>query len=101
MKPANIFIVYKPKGHTSYNIIAQIKHATGEQRVGHAGTLDPLAEGVLVVGLGREATKNLSEVVKKEKEYIADIKLGVVSSTDDEEGLKHKNTKTQGAPRHT
>lgn len=84
----NIFTVYKPKGPTSFDIIAKIKKVTGEQKVGHAGTLDPLAEGVLVVALGREATKNLSQIVKKEKEYIADIKLGLSSSTDDEEGVK-------------
>lgn len=93
-----IFSVYKPKGPTSYDLIAQIKKATGEQKVGHAGTLDPLAEGILVVALGREATKNLSQIVKKEKEYIADIKLGLSSSTDDEEGEK---LKTQNAKRKT
>ncbi len=83
-----IFAVYKPKGPTSYDIIRQIKNITGVERVGHAGTLDPLAAGILVVGVGREATKKLGEIVAKEKEYIAKIKLGVASSTDDEEGKK-------------
>jgi tRNA pseudouridine55 synthase len=86
----DIFTIYKPKGPTSYDMIAQVKKATGESRVGHAGTLDPLAEGVLVVGVGRDATRQLEGVVKKEKEYIADIKLGVTSETDDEEGIKTK-----------
>jgi len=63
---------------------------TGERRVGHAGTLDPLAEGVLVVGIGREATKKLATEVKKEKEYVTEIKLGETSTTDDEEGKKTK-----------
>ncbi|NCN07466.1 tRNA pseudouridine(55) synthase TruB [Candidatus Falkowbacteria bacterium] len=85
----NIFAVYKPKGPSSYSLIAQIKKATGEQRVGHAGTLDPLAEGILVVGLGREATRQLDNIVRGEKEYVADIKLGISSTTDDEEGIKH------------
>lgn len=95
MENKNIFAIYKPKGPTSYDLIAKIKKDTGEKKVGHSGTLDPLAEGVLVVGLGRSATKNLSQIVTKEKEYIADIKLGVSSSTDDEEGVEHENTKTR------
>jgi len=83
-----IFAVYKPKGPTSHDIVDEIRKITSEKRVGHAGTLDPLARGVLVVGVGREATKKLGEVVKKEKEYIAEIKFGEESSTDDEEGEK-------------
>lgn len=84
----NIIAIYKPKGPTSHDIIDEIRKITGEQRVGHAGTLDPLARGVLVVGIGREATKKLSETVKKEKEYIAEITFGAESTTDDEEGDK-------------
>lgn len=83
-----IYSVWKPKGPTSHDIINIIRKQTGEKRVGHAGTLDPLAEGVLVVAIGREWTKKLSEMVKKEKEYAAEIKLGEESSTDDEEGTK-------------
>jgi tRNA pseudouridine55 synthase len=84
----NIFAVYKPKGLTSHDIIDEIRKITGIRKVGHAGTLDPLARGVLVVGVGREATKKLSEIVAKEKEYAAIIKLGEESETDDEEGRK-------------
>src|SRR4030043_1773793 len=84
----NIFVIYKPKGPTSHDIIDEIRKITGIKKVGHAGTLDPLACGVLVVGVGREATKKLNEIVAKEKEYIAVIKLGEESSTDDEEGEK-------------
>lgn len=58
------------------------------EKIGHAGTLDPLAEGVLVVAIGREYTKKISEVVAKEKEYLADVRLGMTSVTDDEEGEK-------------
>ena len=83
-----IFAVYKPKGPTSHDIVDEIRKLTGEQRVGHAGTLDPLASGVLVIGVGREATKNLKEVVVAEKEYIAKIRLGRTSTTDDAEGEK-------------
>ncbi|MDO8669356.1 MAG: tRNA pseudouridine(55) synthase TruB [Candidatus Buchananbacteria bacterium] len=90
MKAVNIFTISKPKRISSFGIINKIKKSTGEPSVGHAGTLDPLAEGVLVVGLGREATKKLSQIVEKEKEYIAGIKLGLSSSTDDSEGRKNK-----------
>ncbi len=86
-----IFAINKPKGPTSYAIVGQIKRLVGgtkKEKIGHAGTLDPLAEGVLVVAVGREYTKQISEVVAKEKEYLADIKLGMTSVTDDEEGEK-------------
>lgn len=80
--------IYKPKGITSHDVIVKVRKFTGEKRVGHAGTLDPLASGVLVIGIGREATKRLSIEVQKEKEYLAKIKLGEESTTDDEEGIK-------------
>jgi len=88
MIPDGIYPVYKPKGPTSYDVLREIKKIIGDRKIGHAGTLDPLATGVLVVGIGRESTKKLGEVVQKEKEYIAKIKLGAMSSTDDEEGEK-------------
>ena len=82
-----VFAIYKTKGPTSNDIVQSIKKVTG-QKVGHAGTLDPLASGVLVIGIGREATKKLAEITSKEKEYIAEIELGQTSSTDDAEGIK-------------
>ncbi|MDZ7611304.1 MAG: tRNA pseudouridine(55) synthase TruB [Candidatus Moranbacteria bacterium] len=85
-----IFAVYKPAGPTSNDVVMRLKKAFGEKKVGHAGTLDPLAEGVLVVGVGREATKKLGEVSKLGKEYEAVIKLGEESETDDEQGEKTK-----------
>ncbi len=78
--------VYKPRGVTSHDVVDAVRRVTGERKVGHAGTLDPLAEGVLVLGIGREATKKLATEVKKEKEYVAEVKLGVNTSTDDGEG---------------
>ncbi len=83
-----IFAVYKPKGMTSHDVINFLRRRTGERRIGHAGTLDPLAQGVLVVGVGREATKQLGQYEIKEKEYLAEICLGQESSTGDEEGVK-------------
>lgn len=84
----NVFAVFKPRGPSSYDIIRELKTVLkGRKKIGHAGTLDPLASGVLVIGAGA-GTKKLSEVVRKEKEYIAAIKLGEESETDDEEGEK-------------
>jgi tRNA pseudouridine55 synthase len=80
--------VIKPKGPTSNNILTQIKKISGIKKIGHAGTLDPLASGVLVVAISRQSTKKIAEEVKKEKEYIADITLGMESTTDDEQGEK-------------
>ena len=85
-----IIAINKPSGMTSHDVVAKIRKISGIKKVGHAGTLDPLATGVLVVGIGREATKKLGKIVEKEKEYIANIRLGIDSSTDDEEGEKKK-----------
>ncbi len=82
------FVIYKSKGPTSNDVLNQIRRIAGTRKVGHAGTLDPLATGVLVVAIGREATKKISESVKKEKEYLTTVKLGTTSTTDDEEGEK-------------
>jgi tRNA pseudouridine55 synthase len=87
-----IFAVYKPKGITSNGALNTLRHAAKTKKIGHAGTLDPLAEGVLVVGVGRESTKHLADVVAKEKEYVATIRLGITSITDDEEGEKTERT---------
>jgi len=78
-----IFAVNKPKGPTSNDIVQIIKRENRGEKVGHAGTLDPLASGVLVIAVGRESTKKIADQVKKEKEYIAKIKLGQNSTTDD------------------
>lgn len=85
-----ILAIWKPRGPTSHDIVDEVRKITGERRVGHAGTLDPLAEGVLVVGVGREATRKLAEIVAKEKEYVATARLGMTSTTDDEEGIKER-----------
>lgn len=77
----------KPSGITSHDAVNYIRRLTGEARVGHGGTLDPFAEGVLVIGVGRESTKKLHQVLKgTDKEYLATLKLGQTSSTGDIEG---------------
>jgi len=83
-----IVAIYKPKGPTSHDIVDAVRRAAGERTVGHAGTLDPLARGVLVIGIGRAATRRLREVAGAEKEYLAIIRLGESSATDDAEGEK-------------
>ncbi len=85
---SGIFGIYKERGPTSFRIISELRKITGVRTIGHAGTLDPLASGVLVVAIGREFTRKISEIVNTEKEYIAKIKLGYDSTTDDEEGEK-------------
>ena len=82
-----IWAVYKPKGISSNGLLERLRRMTGIRKIGHAGTLDPLASGVLVVGIGK-ATAELARLVDKEKEYIATIRLGLSSTTDDEEGVK-------------
>ncbi len=83
-----IFAVYKDEGKTSHDVVDAVRRATGERRVGHAGTLDPCAKGVLVVGVGRAATRRLGQITGTEKEYLTRIQLGWRSTTDDREGQK-------------
>ena len=80
-----IINVNKPAGYTSYDIVARVKHWSGERRVGHAGTLDPLATGVLPVCLG-QATRLVEFMMDAAKTYRAEIELGVVTDTYDAAG---------------
>ncbi len=75
----------KPSGCTSHDVVARARRALGTRRVGHAGTLDPLATGALVLGVGR-ATKLLGMISGGDKEYLADVRLGVSTHTDDQQG---------------
>lgn len=94
MKAKGFFVINKPLGISSQRAVQFVKYwarkKTGNRkiRVGHAGTLDPLATGVLVVAIDREYTKQIDQVVEAEKEYLAEIKLGENSETDDQEGEK-------------
>lgn len=75
----------KPSGPTSHDIVAQVRRGVGEKRVGHAGTLDPLASGVLVIALG-QATRLVEYLQASRKTYRAQIRLGVSTDTYDTEG---------------
>lgn len=81
-----ILLINKPRGMTSHDVVDLVRRKTGEKRVGHTGTLDPMAEGLLIVLVGKEATKRQQEFMKIEKEYVAMIRLGATSTTNDAEG---------------
>ncbi len=83
--PDGLVVVDKPPGCTSHDVVARLRRLARTRRVGHAGTLDPAATGVLICGVGR-ATRLLTHLVLAEKEYTATIRLGVVTTTDDAEG---------------
>jgi len=79
-------LINKPKGITSFACIARIKKIIGQKiKIGHAGTLDPMATGLLIVGIGREATRHLSQIMKLDKVYTATGKLGELTPTLDYE----------------
>lgn len=87
-------LINKPEGWTSFDVVGftrkQLRAQHPEQKnlkVGHAGTLDPFATGLLIVGVGREATKKLDEFKAMSKTYVATIKLGATSDTYDKTGI--------------
>lgn len=80
-----LIAVDKPLGMTSHDVVSCVRRAYGEKRVGHAGTLDPNASGVLVIGIG-QATKLLGLLTLDRKSYVADIVFGTRTSTDDADG---------------
>jgi tRNA pseudouridine55 synthase len=90
---SGLVIVDKPAGVTSHDVVSRVRRLAGTRKVGHAGTLDPMATGVLVIGLNR-ATRLLGHLTLTEKAYDATIRLGVATTTDDAEGepLAHAPT---------
>lgn len=84
--------VWKPIGWTSFDVVKKIKGIVKPSKVGHAGTLDPFAEGVLVICIGR-MTKKVESLMDHEKEYIATIQLGSETDTLDTEGKVVKRAK--------
>jgi tRNA pseudouridine55 synthase len=78
-------VVDKPQGWTSHDVVGRMRRLAGTRKVGHAGTLDPMATGVLVLGIGK-ATRLLTYVVGADKDYDATIRLGIATTTDDAEG---------------
>ena len=85
MSPSGILLVDKPGGITSHDVVSRARKALGTRKVGHAGTLDPMATGLLLLGVD-SATRLLTYLVGLDKEYAATIRLGVATDTDDAEG---------------
>ncbi len=85
MSGDGLIVVDKPGGVTSHDVVARVRRLARTRRVGHGGTLDPMATGVLVIGVGR-ATRLLTYVIGADKSYTATIRLGQATVTDDAEG---------------
>ncbi|MEV1145927.1 tRNA pseudouridine(55) synthase TruB [Micromonospora sp. NPDC049799] len=85
MSTDGLIVVDKPGGMTSHDVVARIRRLARTRRVGHGGTLDPMATGVLVIGVGR-ATRLLTYVIGAGKSYTATVRLGQATVTDDAEG---------------
>jgi len=98
MLTPKFLLINKPSGPTSHDIVDYLRKITGIKKIGHAGTLDPFASGLLLVAVGRESTKEISKFVGLDKEYLATLKLGAVSDTYDRTGnvKKLKSARWQG-----
>lgn len=81
-----LFLIDKPAGKTSMDVIRILRRKLGVRKIGHAGTLDPLATGLMLVGVG-PGTKKLADLVKLDKDYRAEIRIGERRSTGDMEGI--------------
>jgi tRNA pseudouridine55 synthase len=88
-----LLLIDKPVGWTSHDVVAKLRGILKTKRIGHAGTLDPFATGLLVIGVG-PGTKDLTALVGLDKTYIATARLGATSTTEDPEGIV---TETVGA----
>src|SRR6201990_449388 len=95
---SGLVIVDKPPGLTSHDVVARIRRLAGTRRVGHAGTLDPMATGVLVVGV-EKATRLLGHLALTEKEYSATIRLGQATDSDDADGAIISRVSARGVSR--
>ncbi|MGO4594435.1 tRNA pseudouridine(55) synthase TruB [Leifsonia sp. 2TAF2] len=85
MTGSGLILVDKPGGMTSHDVVSRVRRAAGTRKVGHAGTLDPMATGLLILGIN-SSTRLLTYIVGADKEYLATIRLGAASTTDDAEG---------------
>ncbi|SER42559.1 tRNA pseudouridine synthase B [Corynebacterium cystitidis DSM 20524] len=85
LSDSGIVVVDKPQGMTSHDVVARLRRFFGTRKVGHSGTLDPMATGVLIAGLGR-GTKLLAHFVAHDKVYAATVRLGQATSTEDADG---------------
>lgn len=97
---SGILIINKPSDWTSFDVVAKVRGILKAKKVGHTGTLDPMATGVLVLCIGK-ATKLVSKITGMDKEYVAEITFGAASTTDDAKGtltLKNETGKEPTLP---
>jgi tRNA pseudouridine55 synthase len=92
---SGLVVVDKPAGITSHDVVARVRRLAGTRKVGHAGTLDPMATGVLVVGVNR-ATRLLGHLTLTDKKYDATIRLGTTTTSDDADGELVETRPTDG-----
>ena len=90
-----LLLIDKPKGITSFDVIRRLRRTLQIKKMGHAGTLDPLASGLMLIGVGK-GTKGLTSLVKLDKEYLAEVRIGERRSTGDLEGeiVEEREVKT-------
>lgn len=82
-----ILLIDKPAGKTSFYLVHRLRHLTGIQKIGHAGTLDPFATGVMVMLIGKSITRCSDQLMSEDKQYLATLKLGAVTNTYDCDGV--------------
>ena len=83
---SGFLLIDKPAGMTSHDVVDQLRNLSGIRKIGHAGTLDPFATGLLILAISRKATRQISQFVKRDKEYVATFVLGATSDTLDKDG---------------
>ena len=83
---SDIVLIDKPTGITSFDVIRRLRRQLNIKKMGHAGTLDPMASGLMIIGVG-EGTKKLTDYIKLDKEYVAEILVGVKTESGDLEGV--------------
>lgn len=89
-------LIHKPVGPTSHDIVGQVRRTLSERNIGHLGTLDPLASGLMVLAVGNKALKTVELFQHASKEYIAEATLGATSTTYDSEGIISPVTRPKG-----
>lgn len=97
---SELLLIDKPAGKTSMDVIRVLRRKLGIKKIGHAGTLDPLATGLMLIGIG-PGTKKLTELVKLDKEYVAEIRIGERRSTGDLEGTILEEKEVLGLAKET
>lgn len=95
-----LLLIDKPYGITSFDVIRRLRRKFNIKKMGHAGTLDPLATGLMIIGVGA-GTKKLTELVKLDKEYVAEVRIGESRTTGDLEGEVVESKKVEGLKSET